>query len=167
MASSNYGSVSENGTRRVSKYINMHIYLLPFIYIENLLSSIKISKMTVCMLASTIVLKVASCKYICTRNDKLAIRWSLGCVNPASWLPLAAGCEFTQPRDHSCPALYTYLKNINLGETWKQPAEGRGLWISIYGAKSCWTSCRLWFRSRTTRILKSNTISESNNRPNR
>ena len=25
---------------------------------------------------------------------------SLGCVNPASWLPLAAGHEFTQPRDH-------------------------------------------------------------------
>ena len=24
--------------------------------------------------------------------------WSLGCVNPASWLPLAAGDEFTQPR---------------------------------------------------------------------
>ena len=27
--------------------------------------------------------------------------WSLGCVNPASWLPLAAGARFTQPRDHS------------------------------------------------------------------
>ena len=30
-----------------------------------------------------------------------AKEWSLGCVNPASWLPLAAGGEFTQPRDHS------------------------------------------------------------------
>ena len=27
--------------------------------------------------------------------------WTLGCVNPASTLPLAAGGEFTQPRDHS------------------------------------------------------------------
>ena len=26
---------------------------------------------------------------------------TLGCVNPASWLCLAAGGEFTQPRDHS------------------------------------------------------------------
>ena len=27
-----------------------------------------------------------------------AKEWSLGCVNPASWLPLYAWCEFTQPR---------------------------------------------------------------------
>ena len=27
--------------------------------------------------------------------------WSLGCVNPASWLPLSEAHEFTQPRDHS------------------------------------------------------------------
>ena len=27
-----------------------------------------------------------------------AKRWALGCVNPDSWLPLAAGGEFTQPR---------------------------------------------------------------------
>ena len=27
-----------------------------------------------------------------------AVRWSLGCVNPASWPPLAAGSEFIQPR---------------------------------------------------------------------
>ena len=30
-----------------------------------------------------------------------AKEWSLGCVIPASWLPLAAGARFTQPRDHS------------------------------------------------------------------
>ena len=30
-----------------------------------------------------------------------AKEWSLGCVNPASWLPLAAGREFPQPGDHS------------------------------------------------------------------
>ena len=29
-----------------------------------------------------------------------AKRWALGCVNPASWLSLAAEREFTQPRDH-------------------------------------------------------------------
>ena len=29
------------------------------------------------------------------------IRWSLGCVNPLSWLPLAARGEFTQPRARS------------------------------------------------------------------
>ena len=29
------------------------------------------------------------------------IRWTLGCVNPATWLPLATGRqEFTQPRAH-------------------------------------------------------------------
>ena len=27
--------------------------------------------------------------------------WSLGCVIPASWLLLAVGARFTQPRDHS------------------------------------------------------------------
>ena len=26
--------------------------------------------------------------------------WELGCVNPASWLSLAAGGQFTQPRTH-------------------------------------------------------------------
>ena len=29
-----------------------------------------------------------------------AKRWALGRVNPAPWLPLAAGGEFTQPRAH-------------------------------------------------------------------
>ena len=34
--------------------------------------------------------------------QRWAIGWALGCVNPASsWLPLAAGREFTQPRAHS------------------------------------------------------------------
>ena len=30
-----------------------------------------------------------------------AKEWSLGCMIPASWLPLAAGRQFTQPRNHS------------------------------------------------------------------
>ena len=30
-----------------------------------------------------------------------AKEWSLGCVIPASWPPLAAGACFTQSRDHS------------------------------------------------------------------
>ena len=29
-----------------------------------------------------------------------AKEWPLGCMNPVSQLPLAAGREFTQPRDH-------------------------------------------------------------------
>ena len=29
-----------------------------------------------------------------------AKRWTLGCVNPAFWLPLATGSEFTQPTAH-------------------------------------------------------------------
>ena len=29
------------------------------------------------------------------RSDK---KWSLGCVNPASWFTLAAGGKFTRPR---------------------------------------------------------------------
>ena len=33
-------------------------------------------------------------------TERWSIRRVLGCVNPASWLPLAAGCEFTQPRAH-------------------------------------------------------------------
>ena len=30
-----------------------------------------------------------------------AKEWTLGCVNPTSWLPLADEGEFTQPRAHS------------------------------------------------------------------
>ena len=30
-------------------------------------------------------------------RDRLT-EWSLGCVNPSSWLPVATGNEFTQPR---------------------------------------------------------------------
>ena len=33
-------------------------------------------------------------------QQRWTLRLALGCVNPASWLPLAAGHEFTQPRDH-------------------------------------------------------------------
>ena len=32
--------------------------------------------------------------------QRWAIRWALGCVNPVSWLPLAAGREVTQPRTY-------------------------------------------------------------------
>ena len=36
-----------------------------------------------------------------------AKEWALGCVKPASWLPPAAGGEFTQPRAHSFAHLCT------------------------------------------------------------
>ena len=41
-------------------------------------------------------------------------KWALGCVNPASWLPPAAGGEFTQPRAHSFAHLETFhfFKNL-------------------------------------------------------
>ena len=48
-----------------------------------------------------------------------AKEWALGCVNPASWFPLAAGVEFTQPRVHlllsadpctNVPSYYDILK---------------------------------------------------------
>ena len=32
--------------------------------------------------------------------QRWAKEWALGCVNPASWHPLAARREFTQPRVH-------------------------------------------------------------------
>ena len=35
--------------------------------------------------------------------------WALRCVNPASWLPLAAGRELTQPRAHLLAQLYTVV----------------------------------------------------------
>ena len=34
--------------------------------------------------------------------QRWAITWALGCVNLASWLHLAAGREFTQPRAQLC-----------------------------------------------------------------
>ena len=52
-----------------------------------------------------------------------AKEWSLGCVIPASWPPLAAGARFTVFRDHSldypctyniryCPPRPLYLQNL-------------------------------------------------------
>ena len=38
-----------------------------------------------------------------------AEEWSLGCVNPTSWLPLAARREFTQPTDHSFAQSCIYM----------------------------------------------------------
>ena len=38
-----------------------------------------------------------------THKQCWAKEWSLGCVNPASSLPMAAGRKFTQPWDHSFP----------------------------------------------------------------
>ena len=38
---------------------------------------------------------------LCGNVQGWAKEWSLGCVNLASLLPLVAGHEFTQPRDHS------------------------------------------------------------------
>ena len=40
-----------------------------------------------------------------------AKEWSLGCVNLASWLPLAAGREFTQPSDPFFVQPCTYVKH--------------------------------------------------------
>ena len=37
------------------------------------------------------------------------LRWALGCVNHASWLSLATGCEFTQPWAHLIANLCTSL----------------------------------------------------------
>ena len=41
-----------------------------------------------------------------------AKEWSLGCVIPASWPPLAAGVRFTQPRDHSLADPCTYISFV-------------------------------------------------------
>ena len=50
-----------------------------------------------------------------TYRDRLYyIRWFLGCLNPASWLPLAAGREFTQPRAHSFAQLCIAWENISI-----------------------------------------------------
>ena len=38
-----------------------------------------------------------------------AKEWSLGCVIPASWSPLAAEAHFTQPRDNFLPDPCTSL----------------------------------------------------------
>ena len=38
-----------------------------------------------------------------------AKRWALGCVIPASWVPLAAEREFTQPRVHLLADPYASL----------------------------------------------------------
>ena len=32
--------------------------------------------------------------------QRWAVRWALGCMNSAYWLPLAVKREFTQPRAH-------------------------------------------------------------------
>ena len=42
-----------------------------------------------------------------------AKRWALGCVNLASWLPLAAGGEFPKPRAHLLADPCRISMNIN------------------------------------------------------
>ena len=41
--------------------------------------------------------------------QRSAEKWALGCVNPASWFPPAAGGEFTQPRVHLLADPCTYI----------------------------------------------------------
>ena len=46
-------------------------------------------------------------QHIALYTQRLAIRWVISCVNPASWLPLATKREFTQPRAHLLAQLCT------------------------------------------------------------
>ena len=62
----------------------------------------------------------------------LAKRWVLGCVITASWLPLAAGGEFTQPRSHlladTCiPVRSSALSDFHLGSAFGGEIEWRCL----------------------------------------
>ena len=43
-------------------------------------------------------------------TERWALRWALGCVNTASWLPLAVGREFMQPRAYifADPFMHVY-----------------------------------------------------------
>ena len=46
-----------------------------------------------------------------------AKRWALGCVNPASSLPLSAGGEFTQPRAYllADPCIHARARSLSIG----------------------------------------------------
>ena len=59
----------------------------------------------------------------------MAIRWALGCVNPASWLPLAAGREFTQPRDHLMAHLCASIQDGKCGNASVLFSRGQISWI--------------------------------------
>ena len=58
-----------------------------------------------------------------------ANKWTLGCVNPASWLPLALGSEFTKPRDHLladlCTATSREIDGQQIGRTTTNKEVGR------------------------------------------
>ena len=45
-----------------------------------------------------------------------AKEWSLGCVIPVSWHPLAAGAHFTQPRNLSLADQCRYIRELSV---WK------------------------------------------------
>ena len=47
-----------------------------------------------------------------------AKEWALGCVNPASWLPPAAGGEVTQPR---APFFTSVEDTKSMGHVWPPP----------------------------------------------
>ena len=50
------------------------------------------------------------------------LKGSLGCVNPASWLPLVAGCEFTQSWVHSLDELcilISFQNALGMEQHWR------------------------------------------------
>ena len=60
-------------------------------------------------------------------------KWALGCVNPASWLPPAAGGEFTQPRAHSFAHLGIHMRYSHI-KKWSGSPEKMVTWLpSIHG----------------------------------
>ena len=73
-----------------------------------------------------------------------AKKWFLGCVNPASWLPLAARREFTQHRDHSfAHSCNNEPKLLMLCRSWRDNCS-----IKVFGA---WT--RVPFESASHEVL--------------
>ena len=62
---------------------------------------------------------VYSAKYKHYLLQESVRKWSLGCVNPASSLPLAAGHEFTQPRAHSFALPCTGSHRTSVSRFWE------------------------------------------------
>ena len=68
--------------------------------------------------------------------QRWTIRWALGCVNPTSWLPLAMGRKFTQPRDHPIALLCTDARVLILMQTIKLIMVWKYGWIAHPGIES-------------------------------
>ena len=92
---------------------------------------------------------IARCKKLVCTGIGSAKRWTQGCVNPASWLPLATGGMFTQPRAHLLPDPCTCVLQAKL----LQPNSKNYVLVTEYMIFFITYTCILTYRTKCSRVV--------------